>query len=285
MASQHQNELADACHTEGNFTAIFYKNMNFRSLFLQSLALSLTLVLRAETASAGQPVDAALPTGDEATSVQSASTSALTPELVQAFAKKYTIARPLDLREEFGVFPEKPVEQVRLFESMGAFQQFLKREGNPVVMSIGDFKNYVKPEDADKFREALHAFAAKSGADYLVLVTEKKELALNFRPERGCPVPLVYGALAYKRAEARLGINPSKEAGIDQLKIGGFMPKSRAEKSGLRVGDVIKKIEGFEPDRAGYWQKALRWKAGEKVKVEVERDGKIMEFEVELIAG
>jgi len=264
--------------------------MNFRSLFLQTLVFSLTLVLRAETvpaaAAASQPVDVAAKTGNQATSVQATPGLKIEPELVQVFIKKYKSARPLDLREELGIFPEKPVDQVRRFESVVEFQQFLS-QSKATVLPIGDFKNYIKPEDAAKFRDALHAFAAKSGADYLVVVTDANELAQNFKAEPGCPYPLVYCAVAYKRAEARLGIDPGKEAvqKLDRIKIAGFMPGSRAQKSGLQAGDVIRKVEGYAPDRAGYWQKALRWKAGDKVKVEVERDGKTMEFEVELTAG
>jgi hypothetical protein len=230
-----------------------------------------------------QPSTAAAVSGNPAPSAQVASALATAPELVQAFAKKYKAVKPLELREELGIFSEKPVGQVRVFESVSAFQKYLN-QSKETVLQIGDFKNYVKPEDAAKFREVLHAHAAKSGADYLVLVTDSKELAQNFKIEPECP--LVYCAVAYKRAEARLGIDPSKEAvQKDQIKIAGFTPRSRAKKCGLRVGDIIKKVEGFSPDRAGYWQKALRWKAGEKVKVEVERNGKTLEFEVELTAG
>jgi C-terminal processing protease CtpA/Prc len=72
---------------------------------------------------------------------------------------------------------------------------------------------------------------------------------------------------------------------MNLTKIVGFTPGSRAKESGLNVGDVIRKVDGEPKDGLFYWNKALRWKAGDKVKVEVEREGKTVELEVELTAG
>jgi serine protease DegS len=87
--------------------------------------------------------------------------------------------------------------------------------------------------------------------------------------------------------KARLGIERDQAAAEEKVtKVSGFLPSSQAEGCGLHLGDVIKKVDGLVPGGSElYWSKAVRWKVGDKVKVEVERDGKPMEFEVELSAG
>jgi len=261
--------------------------MNFRSIFISVCCLSFVLLVRGEYAPAAAPASQSLATVSAPEKATAApAVTAPKPanlEYAAAFAKLFKTERPLALREELGIFDAKPVEEVRVFESMAAFEAYLKKHRETIAV-IGDFKNYIKPDDEPKFRGVLRAHAAKSGADYLVMVTDEKELAKNFKIEPECP--LVYGAIAYKRAEARLGIVPAKEASEKgHTKVAGFMKGSLAKKGGLREGDLITKVDGNALDRSGYWRKALRWKAGERVKVEVERDGKIMEFEVELMAG
>lgn len=197
---------------------------------------------------------------------------------------KVNTKTPFALRSELGAFPSKPVESVRLFEGMSTFRQFTNQE-KLTVRSIGDFKRRVAPDEEMKFRDVLIAHAAKCGADYVVIVTDSEEIEreLHLLPMD----EVTYCAVAYKRAEAHLGFIPDKGAVQDsnQIKIADFTPGSRAKEDGLRVGDVIQKVDGTPPAGGPYWGKALRWKVGDKVKVEIERGGKIMEFDVALTAG
>jgi len=140
------------------------------------------------------------------------------------------------------------------------------------------------PDDKAKYIEMLRTEAARLGSEYVVVITDVEEL----EKEMGV-LPLeavVYGALALKRATAHIGTIRDREAMEmeHKLKILDFTLGSRAKESGLKIGDIIKQIDGTEPEGSMYWKKALRWRVGEKVKVEVERDGKPFEVLVELTA-
>jgi len=264
--------------------------MNIRSLLLQSLALSLAMVMRGETIATGaadrQPsAVVSNPENPPPNRLPRAGVVRQTPQdYAKIFGKKYESATPLVLREELDPFPEKPIELVRVFESMGAFNKFLS-QGKPTVSKLGEFQNVVRPTVEAEFRQVLLTHAAKSGADYLVILTNPMEIGQNFDVE--AKLPLVYCAVVYKRAEARLGIEPDPDALKKKniTKIVGFTPGSRAKESGLNIGDVISKVDGEPKDGLFYWNKALRWKTGDKVKVEVEREGKTVEVEVKLVAG
>jgi len=126
--------------------------------------------------------------------------------------------------------------------------------------------------------------AGEIGADYVVIITDPVEIKRIFQWRLQ---EQFYCALAYKRVTARLGIERDHAAAKNGLtKVSGFMPGARAEACGLRVGDIIKTVDGALPGGGDpYWGKAVRWKVGDKVKVEVEREGKPLEIEIELTAG
>ena len=200
--------------------------------------------------------------------------------------KKIKTTKPFILKSGMDDFPAKPVAEVRLFDGWSTFQSFTA--GKLVVVPIGEFTSVVLPKDEPDFRQVLINHAASFGADYVLLVTDSKEL------QRVFPSPMnqfCYCARAYKRVTARLGIEGDLAAAkLDIVKIRGFAPGSLAEQGGLRVGDIVKKVDGETPgnnvyNNHLYWSKALHWKAGDKVKVEIEREGKIVELDVVLSAS
>jgi len=153
------------------------------------------------------------------------------------------------------------------------------------IARIAYFSNVVPPESAveTKFRNVLKEHAAFCGADYVVIITDEKELGQNFVMDK--LTPWTYGALAFRKARARLGILPDADLYREQLKtkIAGFLPGAHAEQAGLKIGDVLLKVNDVAFDNVAYWDTALRWKAGDKVKIAAERAGETKEFEVELI--
>jgi len=84
-------------------------------------------------------------------------------------------------------------------------------------------------------------------------------------------------------APAVLGIafKPVKNS----LEIHEVTPKTGAEKAGLTAGDVIKKFGGDEvTTREALIERVRDFMVGEKVPVEIERGGKLLQVEVELMA-
>jgi len=193
-----------------------------------------------------------------------------------------TMLKPFMVYRDSRNLPAKPVGEVQLFETDNAFKRFTEG-GKITAWPVGQFSVGALPKNEAEFRRVLCAHAAQIGADYVVLFTDIDEIDRNF------PVTMnqqFYAAKAYRRVTARLGIICDEAATKAKItKIAGFPTESRAEESGLRVGDIVKTVDGVAADDAQFWNKAVRWKAGDKVKVEVERDGKTVELEVELVAG
>jgi hypothetical protein len=198
-------------------------------------------------------------------------------------ASETKMLTPFVLKGLFRNLPAKSPEEVQVIEGLGVFQKKAEAE-ELTAWPIAKFATAKMLKDEAGFCRALRAHAAKLGADYVVIMTDQEEIKQIFQPRFE---KLVYCALAYKRVTALLGIDRDEAAAKeDVMRIRGFMRGAKAEQSGLRVGDIVKKVDGVAPeDRERYWSKAVRWKAGDKVKVEIEREGKPMEFEVELTAG
>ena len=270
--------------------------MTSRSLFFLSFTAFVFLtVLRGEPslneAASNQPHTTALKSENQEQPVKQAKATAPASvgenELgLKVPVKKIKTTKPFILKSGMDDFPETPVAEVRLIEGWSAFQRITA--GKLIVVPIGEFTSIVLPKDEPDFRQVLNNHAASFGADFVVLVTDPKEL------QRVFPSPMnqfCYCARAYKRVTARLGIEGDPAAAKqDIVKIRGFAPGSLAEQGGLLVGDIVKKVDGETPgnnvyNNHLYWSKALHWKAGDRVKVEVERDSKMMEVEVTLIAG
>lgn len=206
-------------------------------------------------------------------------------EVRKAFSTLFNTTEPLVLDHKFGYFPKKSVDQVVVFDGMAAFKEFVTKE-QVTIARIADFSNVVMPEAAveAKFRNALKEHAAFCGADYVVIITDEQELEQNFVMDK--LTPWVYGAVAFRKSQARLGIIPDAKLYREQAKtkIAGFLPGAQAEKAGLKIGDVLLSVNDVAFDNVAFWDTALRWKAGDKVKVEAERNGEKKQFEVELIS-
>jgi len=252
-------------------------SLSFTALLAAFLAIGSPLL---RVATADQPTAAVLnqekPAKIAATAEPVVAKKPVPPVLEMTMRKPFMVYR--DSRN----LPAKPVDAVRLFETDSVFKRFTD-DAKLTAWPIGEFSVGALPKNEAAFRQVLCAHAAQIGADYVVLFTGIDEIDRNF------PVTMnqqFYGAKAYRRVTARLGIKCDEAAAKKKTtKISGFLPESRAEESGLRVGDIVKKVDGVSADDVQYWCKAIRWKVGDKVKTEIERDGKTVELEVELTAG
>ena len=80
-----------------------------------------------------------------------------------------------------------------------------------------------------------------------------------------------------------LGIGPKTFGEEEEVVIGSIIAKGAAEKAGLKVDDVILKIEGEEIANADTLMNTLRgFKAGETIEILIRRDGKPMTFQATL---
>jgi len=187
---------------------------------------------------------------------------------------------PFVLKTGFEALPSGKPEMVQVFDGMAAFKR--DADGKYAAWSIAWYSVDVIPKNDQEVRAALAAHAARLGADIVVVLRSPEEIS------RYMNAPdlenFVFCALAYRRVHAQLGIEIAKEK--NQTKVRGFKKVSQAADSGIKAGDIIKTVDGAPLDgTATYWQKAVRWKAGDKINVVVERDGQPMEFQVELIAS
>jgi hypothetical protein len=262
--------------------------MNFLKyfLFLQCLISPLSLVVASESTEASTASTVASdPSADKSRDLEKKPPVTLPVQGDQPVptAKKIKTDKPFILRGGLGEFSSNQPDELRMFDGMKAFLEFIKKEG-VTVYPIADFAWIVVPDGELKYQDVVRAHAAKIGADIVVMITDPREIRehINASPMQR----LVYCGLAYKQAHARLGIQPDTESMKKKhMKIAGFLPGSRAQEVGLQVGDLVRSVDGAQFGSPGYWSKALRWNAGEKVKVAVERDGKPLEFEIELIKG
>jgi len=190
---------------------------------------------------------------------------------------------PFLLKGAFDDYPAIPAAEVRIFEGENAFRKFLD-DGSLTAWPIGEFKSVALPKDEAGFRQVMRNNAGDLGADYVVIYTDPVEIKRVFQWRLQ---EQFYCAQIFKRVKARLGIQRDEVATKENVtKVSGFLQGSRAEAGGLHRGDIIKTVDGVVPGGDDlYWSKALRWNVGDKVKVEVERDGKTVELEVELVAG
>jgi hypothetical protein len=89
------------------------------------------------------------------------------------------------------------------------------------------------------------------------------------------------GLEIHKRGQAKLGVY--SDSGIGPCTISGVEPNQAAEKAGIRLGDVVVKYDGETvTDFEHLTRITRRHKAGDRVKLEVQRDGQIVALEVEL---
>jgi len=269
----------------------------FKSMTIRTLFLFMLTALLAATAAQGQtgtmPAAPALqaPTSLPVAQHESQEKHKTPPSALavkeDAVPREHAVTNPLVLKGGMDDFAEKPVEAVQVFEGTQAFQRFCVAE-KIGVWPIGEYASAKEPKDEAAFREILRKQAAKFGADYVVVYSNLVEIKRLFPSALS---QLNYCARAYRRVTARVGFEIDPVAAKDDVvKIRGFAAGSLGQVCGLRIGDIIKKVDGQQPGNNininhEYWVRALHWKVGDKIKVEVERDEKTVELEVELVAG
>ncbi|HEV7279310.1 MAG TPA: M20/M25/M40 family metallo-hydrolase [Pirellulaceae bacterium] len=90
-------------------------------------------------------------------------------------------------------------------------------------------------------------------------------------------IKMTSGTMSY------LGVVPDYSGGVEGLRLTGINPGSPAEKAGLLPGDIVVQMGEIEVKSIeGLADALVRYKAGEKVKTTVEREGKRVDVEVTL---
>ena len=98
-----------------------------------------------------------------------------------------------------------------------------------------------------------------------------------------------YTAVRRTRNNVRtfLGVQPvaTPPEGVKGILVRSVTPDSPAAKAGVKVGDVVKKVGDKEMKQVrDIYTSLIGKKAGDKLQVVVERDGKTVTMEVELAA-
>jgi serine protease Do len=113
----------------------------------------------------------------------------------------------------------------------------------------------------------------------------KRAIALLSLPLVGC-IPIVAGAAA-GRAAAREEVRtsgPLDDSGArmvgltvgDDLRVASVEPGGPAEEAGVKVGDLVREVDGYEVTHVQQAMNALHGRAGKKVPIDLERDGRVM---------
>lgn len=187
---------------------------------------------------------------------------------------------PLKLRAGLENLGRIETSQLKTFDSFGALREFVAAEDLGVI-EIASVTYPTLPEAEEQLTPKLREHAASLGAQYLVVTKAPDDLQASLQ-QQGVSSKLM--AAAFKVPPARIGVNYDvglQKKGIFQIK--SFSPKSKAESGGLRVGDLVTKMDGIIPSNyAEYARRAIKWAPGVKIKIAYERDGKPGETEVEL---
>lgn len=197
--------------------------------------------------------------------------------------REFDTRTPFVLSGGLDDLPAKPAMAIRTFSSAADFRRFCAEEGHN-VWPVGRFAADGIPRDAEKFADILRAHGGEIGADYVVILTAPDEIRSAFHTQFD---HLHYGAMAYRRVSARLGVRFESAGAPQALRVASFIPGSQAEAAGIRLDDIIAEIDGTaaRADNEDYWKKALRWEPGQTVRVKVLRDRTPHEVDVTLTAG
>ena len=286
-----KNILAESSRIS-RYENLHYSPMKIRFLGLSCLLFSITLAGFAEPASESSPDvqhTSAPVSSDSNRDISGGKTDKAKMGVVKQLVKKELTPeevadlKPFILFGAFAGLPPKAADEVKLFAGNQAFSEFVATE-KLSAWPIANFASSIKPPHAAAFEIALKKHAGELGADYVVIYSAEDDIANTFQPRFD---RLVFCAKAFKRLPVKLGLVRDEKASHEKVyKIADFMPGSKAAECGLRKGDILVKVGGVDVALEGlYAKKAVWWKPGDKVKVEVEREGKTVELEVELVAG
>ncbi len=86
-----------------------------------------------------------------------------------------------------------------------------------------------------------------------------------------------------RRSVGYLGVQADGDSDVKGAYVAKVVDDSPAEKAGIKIGDVIKKVDGKDVESATLFVAAVQKKRpGQKVKITVERDKKELVIEVAL---
>lgn len=142
--------------------------------------------------------------------------------------------------------------------------------GGPLLNSKGEVIGIntvkIKPEYGEGLGFSIPANVAKPIVDQVIKEGHFETLYIGFK---GMEVELY---------ERRMGIELGIDKGIILLEI---VPNGPVSKAGIKAGDILTKIDGEEVETSNQIRKILyKYKKGDKVKLQMIREGKEMEVEI-----
>ena len=159
------------------------------------------------------------------------------------------------------------------------------RNGIPAVQFFsGPNLDYHRPTDtADKIDADGMVKVATVAKEVINYLADRKE-PLNFQGEKKKDEKQKQNAQVKSERRASTGTIPDFAFSGKGVKVGGVVPSSPAEKSGLQKGDVIIKFDGKPVNNLRDYSNLLKQhKPGDKVVLTIERNGEL--FDVNLTLG
>lgn len=138
----------------------------------------------------------------------------------------------------------------------------------------GQHDDYHKPsDDADK----VNTEGMKLISDYLISILmdldDEGKLAFKKTKDESEEVP---------RFKVGLGVVPDYLFSGEGMRIDGVSEDKPAQKAGLFKGDIVKKMDTTQiTDMMSYMKALSKYEKGQKTTVTIDRDGELMEFEIE----
>jgi len=152
--------------------------------------------------------------------------------------------------------------------------------GNMTAFSIAEFGDWENPVDTlDMFKTYAIAAAANAGANAVHILRSPQEVqAYN----RNADKRLGFLCVLLVMPKARLGVEFETGTGYENRRVVRRIQNNDAEQAGLRIGDNILAMNGFDVLRnADLMAKDhMMWEVGQTVEVTVARDGKEVKIPV-----
>jgi predicted metalloprotease with PDZ domain len=153
--------------------------------------------------------------------------------------------------------------------------QLAERKNKFRVLAPGFEGSWAAAEDARAMAEDARAMAEQ----YRQLELERLPQLDHLRIRLAGGGPRLGVELVRTTPELREHLGAPEEHGV---LVGKVLPGSVAEKAGVKVGDVITRVDGSEVSSAGEILEAIGGKSGQSIDLEVVRDRKVVKLRADL---
>lgn len=150
---------------------------------------------------------------------------------------------------------------------------------------IAEYADWESPtESAEELKQYLVSAAAKAGANGVHMLKSHSQVR-EFNPNADSRVGFICALLVLPKA--RLGVEFERGTGYENRRVIRRIQNSEAEAAGLRIGDNILSINGFDvlKNAEASNRDSLKWDVGQVVQVTVAREGREITLPIKTITN